>query len=220
MTQVPDCEARLCLPWVPELCSIAMKTRLLLLALCLPAFLAQAQDAQVQMWMWKDANGVVHYSDVPGPGAVKVGISVSPSQPDAESPAQDASSVSAAPEPAQVTNYGSLQIVSPENEASYFAADSVVEVQIETDPPLMDGDSLFLYLDGNRVGNSGDATSYSLSSIDRGAHTLVAAIFDAQGKQKIRSPQVVFFMKQTTIKSPDAVGPKLKPPPRPRPNPN
>ena len=197
-----------------------MKTRFLLLALCLPALLAQAQESKVEMWMWKDANGVVHYSDVPGPGAKKVGIDVAPAQPDTAPARQATPPPGAEQEPVQATSYESLQIVSPANEASYFDADALVDVQIESDPALMDGDTLHLYLDGKRVGNSGDATSYSLSSIDRGAHTLVAVIFDAQAKEKIRSAQVVFFMKQNTINSPAAVGPKLKPPPRPRPTPH
>lgn len=193
-----------------------MKTRLPLLALCLLAAVAQAQESKVRMWMWKDANGVVHYSDVPGPGAVPVDIAVSQGQAGASAPSGSRDEGSSAP--AASAGYNSLQIVLPANETSYFDADSVVEVQIAADPFLRPGDSIHLYLDGQRVGNSGEATSYSLSSIDRGTHTLTAVIFDSQGNEKIRSGPVVFYMKQTTIGAPAAVGPNLKPPP-PKPKP-
>ena len=190
-----------------------MKTRLPLLAFCLLAFASQAQESKVQMWMWKDANGVVHYSDVPGPGAVKVDINVPQGQPDAASAAPDTGAAAAATEQA-ATVYNSLTIVQPANETSYFDADAVVEVQISSDPDLAEGDQVYLYLDGKRVGNSGDALSYSLPSVERGAHSLTAVIFDAQRREKIRSQPVVFFMKQNTINTPAAVGPALKPKPK------
>jgi hypothetical protein len=195
-----------------------MKTRLPLLATCLLAFASQAQESKVQMWKWKDANGVVHYSDTPGPGAVKVDINVSQGQPGAAPPAAGAQSGPSGPPAAQAVVYTSLAIVQPANETSYFDADSVVDVQINSDPPLAEGDSIFLYLDGKRVGNSGDALSYSLPNVDRGAHSLNAVIFDAQGKEKIRSQPVVFFMKQHTINSPANPAPGVQPRPKPTPH--
>ena len=123
-----------------------MKTRLpllpLLLALCLLAAAAQAQESKVRMWMWKDANGVVHYSDVPGPGAVPVDIAVPQGQPGAGA-TPPSSGPTSPPPPLASTNYSTLQIVSPASESSYFDADSVVQVQIELDPSLMPGDRLF-----------------------------------------------------------------------------
>ena len=217
MTRVADRATHLCQPWVPELCSTTMKTRLRLLASCLLAFASQAQESKVQMWTWKDANGVVHYSDVPGPGAVQVDINVSKGQPGAAPASPGASTGSSAAPAVQPTAYTSLAIVQPANETSYFDADAVVEVQISSDPSLADGDSVFLYLDGKRVGNSGDALDYSLPSVERGAHSLTTVIFDAQGKERIRSQPVVFYMKQNTTYTPAAVGPKLKPPPKPPP---
>jgi hypothetical protein len=194
-----------------------MKTRLPLLAFCLLAYASQAQESKVQMWMWKDANGVIHYSDVPGPGAVKVGINVSKGQPGAAPPIASESQGGGRGEGATLaaaTTYSSLEIVQPANETSFFDADSVVDVQIASDPALGAGDSVYLYLDGERVGSSGDAMGYSLPNVPRGAHTLSAVIVDSGGTEKIRSQPVVFYMKQNTINAPAAVGPKLKSPPK------
>jgi len=206
-----------------------MKTRFPLLASCLLAFVVQAQETKLQMWKWTDANGVVHYSDVPAPGAVQVGVDYSQGQPDAAPAVQGQGASRSSPAPTgQAVSYTSLAIVQPQNETSYFEANSVVDVQIDSSPSLADGDSIYLYLDGKRIGNTGDSLSYSLPNVERGAHTLTAVIFDSQGNQKIRSQPVTFFMKQPTINSPAAVGPGVppnrpdpgrpRPPPRPTPN--
>jgi|WetSurSiteA1Bulk_404760.scaffolds.fasta_scaffold58087_1 hypothetical protein len=204
-----------------------MQTRLPLLALCLLAYASQAQESKVQMWMWKDANGVVHYSDLPGPGAVRVDINVSTGQPGPAPPTASQGQGEGRGEGAPLaaaTTYSSLEIVQPANETSFFEADSVVDVQIASDPTLGAGDSVYLYLDGERVGSSGDAMGYSLPNVPRGQHTLSATIVDSGGTEKIRSQPVVFYMKQQTIydskgkvDTPDVVGPKLKPPPKPTP---
>ncbi len=210
-----------------------MQTRLPLLALCLLAYASQAQESKVQMWMWKDANGVVHYSDVPGPGAVRVDINVSKGQPGAAPPTASESQGEGRGEGrgegaplVAATTYSSLEIVQPANGTSFFEADAVVDVQIASDPALGADDSVYLYLDGERVGSSGDAMGYSLPNMARGQHTLSAAIVDSGGTEKIRSQPVVFYMKQQTIydskgkvNAPDVVGPKLKPPPKPKPTP-
>jgi hypothetical protein len=199
-----------------------MKTRLPLLASCLLAFAVQAQESKVQMWMWKDANGVVHYSDVPGPGAVKMDVNISHGQPgsaptsSSQGEGNGEGRGEGAP-PVASTTYSSLEIVQPANGASFFDADSVVDVQISPSPGLAKTDSVYLFLDGKRVGNSGSALGYSMQNIERGEHTLTSVIVDEQGNEKIRSQPVVFYMKQNVIGTPAAVGPKLKPPPKPTP---
>ncbi len=206
-----------------------MKIRFPLLACCLLAFAVQAQETKVQMWKWTDANGVVHYSDVPGPGAVQVGISVSQGQSGSAPPARSAGEGEGGSysgegnedtSSASDQSYTSLQIVKPENGASFFAADSVVTVQINPSPALMPGDTVRLYLNGERVGDSNTALAYTLQNVVRGEHSLTSAIYDRQGNERIRSQPVTFYMKQPTINSPAAVGPNVPPNPgRPRPTP-
>jgi len=192
-----------------------MKTRLPLLVCCLIAFASQAQQTKVQMWKWTDANGVVHYSDVPGPGAVQMDIHVSGARSSGVPPPDGGTAASTYEPTAQTTGYNSLAIVQPANETSYFDANPIIDVHLRSDPALLSGDSIYLLLDGKRVGNSGDALDYSLSSVPRGQHTLTAKIVDGNGEEKIQSQPVVFYMKQITVNAPAAVGPKVKPPPPP-----
>lgn len=195
-----------------------MKTRIVVLATCLFAFAAQAQEVRKELWMWKDANGVIHYSDVPGPGAKKVDLTVIEAQPRPATPAAAAKSgspdSSTAVEP---VSYTSLEILQPENEASFFDADATVQVSIRSDPDLAEGDRMVLYLDGQVVDGPGSAFEYTLSNLDRGAHQLAARIVDSRGREKIRSKDVTFYIKQVANVPPRAVGPNLKPPPRPTP---
>lgn len=195
-----------------------MKTRIVVLASCLLAFAAQAQEAKKELWMWKDANGVIHYSDVPGPGAKKVDLTVIEAQPRPATPA--ASPASGLPDssaPVAPVRYTTLEILQPENESSFFEADATVQVSIRSDPDLAEGDQLVLYLDGRVVGGPGSSFEHTLSNLDRGAHLLAARIVDSRGREKIRSKDVTIYIKQVTTIPPRAVGPNLRPPPRPTP---
>jgi hypothetical protein len=199
-----------------------MKTRILILVSCLLAFASQAQEAKKELWKWTDSNGVVHYSDVPGPGAVKVDLTVIEGQPRptvAAPAAGTASSTPAKPSAAATVSYASLEIWQPADQTSYFEADTSVNVRLRSDPALAADDSLLLYLDGKLIEGPRNALEYTLSGVERGAHSLTAQILDNTGKEKIRSKSVVFYIKQVTTVAPRAVGPNVKPPPNARPTP-
>jgi hypothetical protein len=196
-----------------------MKSRFVWVA-CLLACASQAQETRRELWMWRDANGVVHYSDVPAPGAKKVDLAVSVAPPKAAvTPAPAAAGPTAPAAAAASIGYDSLEIWQPENGASFFGADAVVNVRMRSEPDVDPGDTLLLYLDGKLVEGEANAVEYSLSNLERGAHSLAASIRDRKGNEKIRSQPVVFHIKQNTINAPAAVGPNLKPPPPPSPKP-
>ena len=193
-----------------------MKTRILVLASCLLAFASQAQESKKELWTWRDANGVVHFSDTPGPGAKRVDLVVT-GPPSGGAPAAAAASTSAQPTAAPVTTYNLLEIWQPENGASFFDADATVNVRIRTEPAVAEGDTLRLFLDGMRVDGADNLLEYTFQNLERGTHSITATIRDAKGVEKIRSQPVVFYMKQNTIIAPRAVGPNLRAPTRPTP---
>jgi hypothetical protein len=195
-----------------------MKTALLLLG-CLLALASSAQEVKRELWTWKDANGVVHFSDVPVQGAHKVDLNVSqPSAPAAAAPASTTSTGSTAKPPtAPGATYESLEIWQPTSGESFFGADATVSVRIRTEPAVSPDDSLLLYLDGKLVQGPANSLDYTLANLDRGAHSVAASIIGVDGKEKIRSQPVVFHIKHATIIPPAAVGPNLKPTPKPTP---
>jgi len=195
-----------------------MKTRILVLASCLLAFASQAQESKKELWTWRDANGVVHFSDTPGPGAKRVDLVVTgPPSGGAAAPAAPTASAVAQPPAAPGVTYRLLEISQPENDASFFNSDATVPVRIRLEPALAEGDTMRLFLDGNRVEGADNALEFTLENLARGTHSIMAMIRDAKGVEKIRSQPVVFHMKQNTIIAPGAVGPNLRPPPRPTP---
>jgi hypothetical protein len=197
-----------------------MNTRVLLLG-CLLALSVQAQESKRELWKWKDANGVTQYSDRPVPGATKVELYTStpaPSAGPAARPATPASQV----KPAAGVQYQSLEIWQPESEQTFFGANTTVDVRLRSEPAVASDHELRLFLDGTLVAAGANGNSYTLSNLDRGAHSLEALIVDKDGTVQVRSQPVVFHIMQPTTIEPRAVGPALKPqpPPRPQPKPN
>jgi len=191
-----------------------MNTRVLLLG-CLLALSVQAQETKRELWTWKDANGVTQYSDRPVPGAKRVElVGGTSSAPTAAPPAKPAAGNAAKPVQAAAVEYRSLEIWQPENGATFYGADATVSVRMRSDPEVASGHRLLLYLDGKLVEGPPTALEHTLTSLERGAHSLTAVITDEKGAERIRSEPRVFHIRQPTTIGPGAVGPSLKPPPK------
>lgn len=192
-----------------------MKTSVLLLGCLLAtASLAQSTTRGREVWEWKDANGVTHYSDAPAPGARKIVIVGATTTPAPTTPATPAAATPATPDAsrANAVQYTSLEIWSPENGASFFGADTVVNIRMRSEPELARGDRLLTYLDGKLIPGE-NAYEYNLSALDRGVHSLTSLILDSKGNEKIRSAPVVFHIKQaSTVVNPRNMGPAVRPP--------
>lgn len=189
-----------------------MKTCVLLLGCLLAtASLAQSTTTRREVWEWRDANGVTHYSDSPSPGARKIVIVGSTPTTASQPVTPPASTPAGRPAPADV-QYSRLEIWSPDNGASFFGADAVVDVRLRSEPALASGDRLLTYLDG-KVLPGENQTEHTLTNVERGAHSLTSIILDAKGNEKIRSQPVVFHIKQpTVINNPRNQGPAVRPP--------
>ena len=193
-----------------------MKTSVLMLG-CLLATTSVAQSTSKgrEVYEWKDANGVTHYSDAPAPGARKiviVGSTPTSAAPAPVPPAAAPGASAARPGAVSETRYASLEIWSPSNGESFFGADAAVNIRLRSDPELAGTDRLLTYLDGKLLSNE-NAYEHTLSNLDRGVHSVTSVILDAKGNEKIRSQPVVFHIKQpTTVDNPRNRGPAVRPP--------
>jgi hypothetical protein len=192
-----------------------MNTRVLLLG-CLLALSAQAQETTRELWKWKDAEGVTHYSDVPVPGATRVDIRTS--TPSAATPAPQPAARTAPAEPAEA-RYQSFEFISPLQDESFFGSSLEITVRLRSEPDLAAGDQLRIYLDDKPVDEAKDRYEYTFRNLDRGAHKVTAVIYDREGRPKIDAGPRTFYIKQPSINEPKAVGPLLKPQPKPKPKP-
>ena len=188
-----------------------MKTSLLLLG-CLLALTSQAQTRR-DVWQWRDENGVTHFSDYPHPGARKITLNGSPPASTAPQAAVATRSPTAAVT-AQV-QYDRLEILTPGDDEAFFENDVEVVVRLRSEPALGEGDRLATYLDGQLLPEI-NVLEHRLSGLSRGAHTVMSAIYGRDGTEKVRSPEVTFHLKQTTVTNPRNQGPALRPRPQPR----
>ena len=187
-----------------------MKTWLLLLG-CLLALTSQAQTRR-EVYAWKDAQGVTHYSDYPQPGARKIILNGSPSTTTATPPAATpAGARPAAQSAAAEVVYDRLEIWSPENGANFFEPDSVIDVRLRVEPALGPTDRLLTYLDGKLLPGE-NLTEHALTNVERGVHSVTSVVVNRDGKELIRSEPLVFHMKQTTVNNPRNQGPAVRPP--------
>jgi hypothetical protein len=189
---------------------LARLTLILLAALTgLLAGIGTASAAKTYRWV--DAQGVVHYSDTPQPGAEQVTLPsaqtyTAPPAPAASASAATAPPASAAGPPADAPIYQSCEITEPVRETSLFAPNSV-HVAVSLDPPLRDGDRLQVLLDGQPLqGRSPSATSLEAAQPDRGTHLLSAVVRDASGKMVCSASGVTFYVQRPSVLSPQSPG--------------
>lgn len=158
------------------------------------------------IWKWKDANGVTHLSDQPVAGAQRVDIKVA----GVATAAPAAASSSTQPGTTPSAQYRTLEIWKPAAEETIPNSAGQVPVALRIDPELRPGDLLILYLDGRKVDGAPNALDYELQEIPRGAHTLIASVFESTGKKLLDSSPVTFYVRQSSAAQPP-VGPALRP---------
>jgi hypothetical protein len=173
-----------------------MVRRILIAILSLAAAGAVVADA----YRWVDENGVVQYSDRPHPGAERIILSASPAQPPRPRVAntvrpQEADPVAEA-EP-ETANYESIDIASPGPEETLWNLGGTLNVTVNLQPGLQEGDQLRVHLDGAPQIVSG--TSFAIPEIYRGVHNIQVEVIDQAGQLRIRSANNRFYVQQTSI---------------------
>ena len=192
-----------------------MRTALLLLLALATAVLSGTAVA-TDVWKWVDEKGVTHYSDQPVPGATKIEVragNVSQSPPAADSPSSDTPASTPADRGAV---YRTFEIWRPEPDQVIVNTAGEVNVEIRVEPELQAGHSLNLYLDGRLIEDFQGSTSYTLTGVPRGTHTLVATITEQSGARVRETPYVGFAVRQESVANPP-VGPTLRPSTKPAP---
>ena len=165
---------------------------------------ATAQAGQVYRWV--DENGVVHFSDMPHPGAEQVII---PESSTFTPPPVRRSTASSQPaDTAAEPVYERLEIVTPAQEETLWNIEGQLNVSLDLEPALQPGHRLRLLLDGNpQTDLDSRNTSFVVPEVWRGTHTLQAQILDRNGGQMFNSPIRTFFVQQTIAPPPPIPSP-------------
>jgi len=161
----------------------------------LAAFAVQA----AVVYKWVDADGVVHFSDQPSPGAVKIYTSSSTAGTASTPPSQAGAPQAPRSVAAGGLGYTEFSITSPVNDQTFFG-DDVIAVHLNLEPSLKPDQSITWQLNGKPLDT--DAAAFSLPHLDRGAYTLAATITDQQTSESQTSNTVTFFVRQPSALAP------------------
>jgi hypothetical protein len=171
--------------------------------LILLSALSATAASSAPAWTWVDANGTVHFSDRPVPGARQVelaGAQGFSSSPIARAPVSLPSSPVAQP-PTQ--RYQRVEIVSPAEQETLWNIGAVLNVQVALQPGLQPGHRIDLIYDGERRNLNATSSSVALPDVFRGSHTLQAVVLNGAGAEETRSPTRTFFVQQTSALNPN-----------------
>jgi len=157
------------------------------------------------VYKWTDADGVVHFSDQPVPGAEKV-ITSSGSSRGVALGAQ-AKTAPPAKSAKGALDFNQLIITSPGHEET-ITGNQPVNVHLAIDPALNRAtQTITWYLNGNPLADQApDATQFTLDDLPRGTYTISATIADQPSGAMKSADSVTFYVMRTSLLSPTHKG--------------
>ena len=155
------------------------------------------------VYKWTNEEGVVIYSDTYQDGAERVRVpggksSSSPASSEMADQSQGGGEGSATGE----AGYTSLEIVQPENDATIRNNEGTIAVGLVVAPALAEGHSIKIVVDGAELEGEMRGTQFSLNNLNRGTHSLVTRIVDADGNVLISSNSINFHLRKASILTP------------------
>lgn len=176
-----------------------------------------AQVLQADVYKTINADGEVVFSDQPSQGAERVKLP-------GLSTYKPPTVITRTPRSAAATKddggqYSSLTVSSPEDEATIWDNEGIISLSLKIEPGLQTakGHRIQYFLDGKPDGEAKTSLTYTYRDVDRGTHTVSAAVVDVQGKALISSSPVTVHVHKASIQHP--TNPLFKPPPPPAPPP-
>lgn len=169
-------------------------------ASCLAPFAAQA----LVVYKWTDAQGVVHFSDQPVPGAEKVTTSSATAHAGILGQTTPSSAPGPGPKPKTSTSLASAKVaITSPGPQQTFTGGEQVPVALATDPEPKPSWTVAWTLNGAQVpGQAPDATQFTLTDLPRGVYTIEATVTDAStGESKAAEP-VTFNVLRPSLLSP------------------
>jgi hypothetical protein len=167
---------------------------------CLLLLLGGAVALQAaETWRWRDANGVVHFSDVPVPGAERVNVGPAPRPGSVATAPRTSAGSRQDPGEGRIVPYARCVLLAPVND---FVAvnEPAVQVVLDLQPGLQEGHMVQMLLNGQPVpGWPAAGTQSTLDMTERGSFTLVARVIDDFGRALCTSPLVNFHVRLPTV---------------------
>jgi hypothetical protein len=155
------------------------------------------------VYKWTDAQGVVHFSDQPVPGAEKIFTSSAPGH--AGILGQTAGPTSApatAQKPPTALSGATVAITSPAPQQT-FTGEGSVPVALSITPAMKPSWTIVWSLNGAQVPNQApDAVSFTLTDLARGVYTVEAIVTDPGTGETKSAEAVTFNVMRPSVLSP------------------
>jgi Domain of unknown function (DUF4124) len=166
------------------------------IALGLSALISAAPAAVV--YKWTDADGVVHFSDQPVPGAEKITTSGGSTRGILSAPIPGGGAMADKPKPRTVQH---ARIASPAPDQTFTGGEQV-SASLSVDPALTPSQTVSWTLNGAQVGQSSNATQLALPDLPRGTYTIAATVSDSVSGESISADPVTFNVVRPSVLSP------------------
>jgi hypothetical protein len=150
-----------------------------------------------QAYKWTDENGIVHYSDRPIEGAVRVVLSTDGRRPRPTPAPRATRSAEESAEPAEAFSYELLSFGTPLPEETLWNIEGVLNVSLVVQPALLQGHRVRVYFDGTPRMVTG--STFQIQEVYRGVHNIQAEIIDEADALMIRSMPNRFYVQQNSI---------------------
>ncbi|GHE94162.1 hypothetical protein GCM10011501_24630 [Thalassotalea profundi] len=154
---------------------------------------AEVSAGSTKIYVWRNADGVLVYSDSPKPGAEEVNVN----SPNISSSSVDTSILDITPK--VIENTYQVEITQPENNATIRDNTGSVYVSGRIKPIFKRGLTIALILDGKPYLKPQTHSMFVLRNIDRGEHQIKMDLLDEKGKVIASSTPITFYMHRASV---------------------
>lgn len=154
---------------------------------------AEVDAGSTKIYVWRNADGVLVYSDSPKPGAEEVKVN----NPNISNSSIDTSILDLTPK--AIENNYQVEITQPENSATIRDNTGSVYVSGRIKPIFKRGLSIALILDGKPYLKPQNHSIFVLRDIDRGEHQIKMDLLDEKGKIIASSTPITFYMHRASV---------------------
>lgn len=173
-----------------------MKHFWLFLLFCVVA--ASATAAPKKIFVWKDENGVLVFSDTPRVNASELKLTTNPNI--ADKPDTSVfDNVDAVSTEAEVFN---VEIVKPAANSTIRDNNGSVYVSANVTPRFKRGLTAKLFFDGKLYAEQQGSAIFIMRNVDRGEHTIYMQLVDS-GKVIATSPTTTFYLHRQSVITPN-----------------
>ena len=159
------------------------------------------------VYKWTDADGVIHFSDQPVPGAEKIVTASGASHNGWVASTANGASTATKPKSASALDFKQLAIVSPGHEETITGMQAV-NVRLAIDPGLKPTQAITWVLNGSPLSaEPPDAVQFTLSDLARGTYTISATVVDQPTGESTSVDPVTFYVVRPSLLSPQHKSP-------------